>query len=103
MSHGGQSCDNCRYEHPVRFTYKITSTTRRRACLAGCPAGRTGTIDAINSHCASVRSDGYGVDEEVLMNHHIEHISHANTPKSFPTRSYSKRSEPISGIRQLKV
>ena len=43
----------------MRLTYKIASTIRRREWMGGRPAEGTGTIGAINSHCASVRSDGY--------------------------------------------
>ena len=60
VSHGGKSCGSCRHEQPVRFTYKIASTIRRREWIGGRPPRRTATIGAINSHCASVRSDGYG-------------------------------------------
>jgi hypothetical protein len=58
VSQGGKSCGNCRHEHPVRFTYKIASTIRRRECTAGRPPGLTGTIASINAHCPSVKSDG---------------------------------------------
>jgi len=48
----------CRHEHPVRSTYKIASTIRRRGWITGRPPPRAATIGSINAHCSSVRSGG---------------------------------------------
>ena len=86
VSHGGKSCGSWRHEQPVRFRYKIASTIERRGWVAGRPPGRGSTIGAINSHCASVRSDGYDSGSHAhIVNHidHMSHISHAGAPPAF--------------------
>jgi hypothetical protein len=57
----GRSLGIARHWHPVRVRYGMPSSTWRMFTDRVRPSHRSGgIIGAINPHCSSVKSDGYG-------------------------------------------
>ncbi|ANS31089.1 hypothetical protein R1CP_32330 [Rhodococcus opacus] len=90
---------SCRHEQPVRLTWRIASTIRRRSWIAGRPPGSAaGTIGAINSHWASVRSDGYGVGLRRFLRATTAPIMPPPAGPPRPNRTLSKHSLTESNV-----